>query len=352
MKITFTDFFSIALLSAFLIFQSCSKDKDAGKGAFQTGVLVANEGQFGSSNGDVTYYNSASALLEQNIYKTVNGSFAGNVLQSIFLDGDVGYLVVNADNKIEIINDNTFALQNTFTDPKLINPRYLQVINGNAYISVWGAFNADFNLTDSYIMVVDLKTLTVITTIATDLGTENLVYNGQYLFASNYNYGGSNTITVVDPSTNKVVKSIKVQDGPSGMVLDANNKLWVITTGNNAQLDRINTTSLAVEDSIAIGSSPGIDLAISVDKKTLIYSIGNSVYQLPIAAGTASTTSWFDANDVVAFYSLGADPKTGEVYIGDALNYSSAGEVYIYNADGTFKTKFVSGISPGQFIFR
>ncbi len=280
-------------------FKAVKKDDDATKGAYQSGVLVANEGGFGSSNGDVTFYRASPAILDQNIYKTVNGSFAGNVLESIFIDGNTGYLVINADNKIEIIDVNTFKLQNTFTDTKLINPRYLQVINGKAYISVWGAYDANFNLADSYIMVVDVKTLQVVTTIDTDEGVENLLYNGQYLFASDYNFGASNTVTVINPATNAVVKVIKVHGGPAGMALDTNDKLWVITTGNDAELVRINPTTFVAEDSVAIGAFAGVDLGISADKSTLIYTVSNAVYQLPIGATTAPGNPLFTATDIV-----------------------------------------------------
>jgi hypothetical protein len=49
---------------------------------------------------------------------------------------------------------------------------------------------------------------------------------------------------------------------------------------------------------------------------------------------------------------LGVDPTSGNIFVGDALNYASAGIVYIYNPDGTFKTKIDAGIDPTQFIFR
>jgi YVTN family beta-propeller protein len=335
-----------------LSFEGC-KDKEVVKGAFENGVLVANEGGFNASNGDVTYYNSSdTALNEQNIYKAVNGSFAGNVLQSIFIDGDQGYLVVNADNKIEIVDDNTFKLQNTISDPKIINPRYLQVINGKAYISCWGALNSSFEITSSSVVVVDLKSLSVVATIPTDPGVENLLYNGQYLFAADYNFGGSNTVKVIDPTSNTVVKTISLSAGPSGMVLDASNKLWVLTTDADAELIRINLITFAKEDSVSAGSYPNSDLAISPDKKTLVYSSGNSVYTVSVSSPVSPTAPLFTASDVKTLYALNVNPSNGDIYLGDALNYATAGHVYIYTASGAFKSKFTSGIAPGQFIFR
>jgi YVTN family beta-propeller protein len=357
MKTNFKLILSVALV--ILVLSNCTKSSDPVKGKYQTGVLVANEGAFGSSNGDVTYYNGSASLLEQTIFKNINGSFPGDVLQSVSIDSDNGYLVLNGSNKIEIVDDNTFKSKNTFSNNLLIQPRYLQVINGKAYISVWGPYDTNSSLTTSYVLVVDTKTLEVVTSIATDPGVENLLYNGKYLFAANYNFGSSSTISVIDPSTNKLVTNIELTAGPSGMVIDANNKLWVITSGtstnfvgnNDGKLYRINPSSFAIEQTIELNANPLTDLGISPDKKNLYYAIGSSVYKIDIAAASAPGTAW-SSTSLTTLYSLGVDPKTGEVYLGDALNYSSEGKVYVYNTDGTLKTSFNVGIAPGQFIFR
>ncbi len=355
MKTNFKLTLSVALVGFFL--SACNNSKDPVKGDFQSGILVANEGNFSATNGDVTYYNSSRGLLEQTIFNKVNGSFAGKVLQSVTPDGNTGYLVLNGDNKIEIVDINTFKLNNTFADPLLINPRYLQTINGKAYISTWGAFDQYYSLTKSYVLVMETKTLHLIDTIGTDLGVENLLYNGKYLFASNNNFGYSSTVSVIDPTTNKSVKKIALYAGPGGMVLDANNKLWVIAqgtyAGNDGKLFRINPSTFAIEQTIELGLNPANpDLAISPDKKSLYYYSGTSIYKVGIDATSAPSESWITNAEIVAPYSLGVDPKTGDVYLGDALDYSSEGKVYVYRSDANPKTSFTAGINPGQFIFR
>jgi hypothetical protein len=351
MKIIFKSAY-VALAAVGLFFlQSCDKTIDPlAKGAYQSGVLIVNEGNFSASTGDVTYYNSSTNLLEQTIFKKVNGAFAGKVLQSITVDGDNGYLVLNGDNKIEIVDINTFKRKNTFTNPKLINPRYLKVINGKAYISVWGSYDANFSLVDSYVMVVDVNTLKVVTSIDTDEGVENLVYDGKYLYVSKNGFSVSHSISVIDPSTDRLVKEVDITKEPRGMALDVNNKLWTITSDSLVQ---INPSTLMIERTIQLGSAAAnSDLTISSDKKSLIYSVGKSIYKVSINATVPPTTPFFTVSNLVTFYGLGVDPKTSEVYIGDALDYASEGDVYIYNADGSFKKKIKAGIDPTNFVFR
>ncbi|MBS1489926.1 MAG: hypothetical protein JSS93_05330 [Bacteroidetes bacterium] len=335
---------------------SCNKSSDPVKGKYQTGVLVANQGKFGSANGDVTYYNPATSLAEQNIYKNVNGSFSGDVLQSVTLDGDAGYLVLNGSNKIEVVNSNTFSLTGTFTDPKLDKPQYLSVINGKAYVSVWGPYDNQYNLVKSYLVVLNTKTLQLVDTITTDLGVGNLLYNGKYLFASNNNFGSSNTLSVIDPSIDKRINQLRLSAGPAGMVLDANSKLWVIATGtyggNNGALYRVNPSTFAIEQTISLSANPGTSLCASPDKKTLYYSVNSSIYKLSIEATTAPSSPFINASNVVTLYALGVNPTTGDLYVGDALNYASAGMAYVYGADGSKKSSFATGIVPTQFVFK
>jgi YVTN family beta-propeller protein len=356
------------LLSAFIItltVMSCDKKNDAVKGEYQSGVFVANVGQFGHANGDITYYNPSSGVIGDNIYHNVNGSFAGDAVQSIAVDGDNGYIVASASNTVEIVNANTFKLSSTFTNPLLINPRYLAVINGKAYVSTWGSYDANYSLTKSYVLVFDTKSKLLVDTIGTDLGAENVLYNGKYLFVSKDNYSGSTTVSVIDPSSDKQIKKINLPSNPSGLVVDANSKLWVITNGtgsydvdynyignNDGALYRINPSTFNIEQTVALNANPGNQLTASPDKKTLYYAVGNAVYKISIDATTAPANAFINDSNIVSLSALGVNPKSSEIYVGDAPSFTSPGKAHIYNADGSLKTQITTGIDPIQFIFR
>ncbi|MGC4021551.1 MAG: hypothetical protein QM734_06230 [Cyclobacteriaceae bacterium] len=175
------------------------------------------------------------------------------------------------------------------------------------------------------------------------------------MFVSNNNYGSSNTVSVIDPSQDKQIKKITLAAGPAGLVLDANDKLWVIANGtyagNDGVLYRINPTTFEVEQTIELGANPGNSLVISPDKKTLYYSVNNSVYKIGIEATTVPSNAWINNSDIVSLSWLGV-ANSGEVYVGDALDFASPGKVYIYNSDGSPNTSIASGVDPIQFIFR
>ncbi|MBA4057149.1 MAG: hypothetical protein C0490_20720 [Marivirga sp.] len=351
-------FGKISILLFFVIFIiSCDDDDSGPKGKYEDGALVINEGGFGAANGTITYYNVVSGEVEQNIFRNATGDFAGDVVQSITFKDEKGYVVINGDNKIEIINGNTFESLGTIENEAIDKPRYIEVINNRAYVSVWGPYeDGGYSLIDSYVLVIDLSNNTVIKKIQTDEGTDNLIQAGNYLFASNNNFGASNSLAVIDPTNNTLVDQITLASGPAGLATDVNGKLWVICGGDygssNGQLFRINTSTLVVEETIDLNVSPDGDLAVTPDKRNLIYSSGKNVYRIAITSTDAPTEPLFEADEVVTNYALAVDPDNGDIWLGDALNYTSAGKVYIYNASGDFKSSFDAGISPTQFVFK
>jgi len=347
MKMRYVSIVLVAILIA-----GCNNDDEKPKGKYEHGAFIVNEGGLGNSNGSVTFYNTASAEAEQSILKS-STAFAGDVAQSLTFKEDRGYLVLNGDNKIQVVDANTFENLSTITSTDIVAPRYVEVVNDKAYISVWGPYNSSFLLVDSYVLVFDLKTNTVIKKINTDEGTENLLYNGNYLFASNYNYGASNTLAVINPTDNTLVKQITLSGGPSGMVIDANGKLWVICSDfASGKLYKINPSSLVIEATIPLANAPQTDLAVTPDKQNILYAIGKSFYKLSIASTTAATQPLFTASNVTTFYGFNVDPDSGDIWVADALNFTSTGKTYVYTPTGTVKTSFGVGISPGQFVFK
>ena len=52
------------------------------------------------------------------------------------------------------------------------------------------------------------------------------------------------------------------------------------------------------------------------------------------------------------FYSLTIDPLSGEIYVGDAIDYTQSGVVLRYSPDGQLLDSFDVGVNPGNFCWR
>ena len=100
------------LLFVFLLF-SCKTDeeKEITPVSNESGVdvIVLNEGNFGSGNASINWYNSSENKIYQHIFKSNNqGRPIGDVVQSMQIIGDKGYIVVNNSQKIEVVNLSDF----------------------------------------------------------------------------------------------------------------------------------------------------------------------------------------------------------------------------------------------------
>lgn len=333
------------------LFIACSDDSGEPKGKYESGAFIVSEGGFGNSNATISHYNVTTGEVDQSILK-VQGAFAGDVAQSLSFSTDRGYIVLNGDNKIQVVDADTFEEINVIAGTDVISPRYALEINGKVYISVWGPYDDNFALIDSYVLVYDIETNAIIKKIDTDEGSENLFYNGTYLFVTNYNYGASNTMDIIDPETNTALDRLTLSPGPAGIVEDENGMIWVVSSDwISGKLHRIDPSTLSVEASIEITSGqPGLDIALHSGQ--VFYTVGNAVYAVSTSATTEPLTPLLTADDVIQLYSFSVRPDNGDIWIGDAKDFTTVGMTYIYKEDGSLVDSFEVGISPTQFIFK
>jgi YVTN family beta-propeller protein len=333
-------FLVLFLVSA--ISWSCKEDDPKPKGEFSTGVWVINEGAFQKSDGTIGYFNSSTKEVKQDLFGLKNNSRAlGDIVQSATVDGDHAYIVVNNDNKVEVVNSNTFEAEYTLNNLKL--PRYFTTFNGKGYVTEWVSFTEP-----GRVSVVNLETKQVETTIAAGNGADNIIaLNGKLYVSNNF----SNTVSVIDPAQNREIKKIEVSNSPGKFVIDSDNKLWVICGGNNLALFKINPNDNSVENRIDLGMRSS-RLAINRTKDQLYYVNGKNVYKMSTKTPVVPTSAFITVSTAVSIYGIDVDPGTDVIYIGDSKAFQVNGTVYRYDASGTAIDDFTSGKGPNGFVFR
>ncbi len=306
-------------------------------------VVVLNEGAFMQSNSSLTLYTIDSKSATSNDpYETINQKKIGDVLQSATVIGNYLYLIVNNSKKVEVIQKDNFQYQYSISN--LNSPRYLlQVSSTKAYLS---------DLYDNNIQVIYLINKVISKKIECKGWSEEMVYSEGKVFVSNPQ---SDKLYVINPTTDIITDSISITKGGSSMQIDKNNKIWVLcgednTAGFIPKLFRINPITLQVEASFSFqtGQYPN-KLQLNITKDKLLY-LNEGVYEMNISDTVLSQNPIIYTNGK-RFYGLGVNPVTGDIYVGDAKDFSQRGQVYRYFSNGTLIHDFQAGIAPSRFVF-
>lgn len=347
-----------AMLAALPVMASCVKDDPttptSTNNEFSNGVFITNEGPYQGGNGTLSFYNSTDGSLENDVFAGVNLRPLGNVVHSVSVYGDQAYIVVNNGGVVEVVDADNLNSMGTISGLQL--PRYATGISATEIaISAWGTNTVEF---------YNPSTQSLIASVSTGAGPERmLVHNGLLYVANCGGFGLDSTVSVIDLATHTVVDTLWTGYNPNGFVVDANDDLWVLCGGytdwgnmaNNEEgsLYRFSTASRSALANFAFNSTDRpTGLCTDAAGETLYYlndGYGGSPYAMDITASSTPSTPIVSG---AALYSLGSDVINNQLYFADAVDYASAGKVYVYNLTSASVTDTLTvGIIPGNFAF-
>ena len=324
--------------------------------ALSGGVYIANEGNFMYGNSSLSFYQPDQKKVYNHIYQARNRAPLGDVAQSVTLYGELLYVVVNNSGKVVAVDRRTLEHKKTLTG--LVSPRYMHIVGpGKAYLS---------DLYSGEIAVVDLINHTITGSI--DVygskvapgvrSTEHFVQWGHWVFVTAWSEGRQ--VLVIDTTTDRLVDAISVPRQPRYMLLDKNEKLWVLTDGTfpgapggfePPSLVRIDPYTLTVEQIFGWPSGehyPG-DLGINPTRDTL-YIMAGGVYCMAVTDTQLPREPWVEARGRL-FYRLGIDAVSGDIYIADAIDYRQNALVHRISRSAVPIDSFRVGVNPGHFLF-
>jgi hypothetical protein len=357
----FRNFF--LLLSIVVAFSCCKKNIDeitvpggteppVTPDSYENGIFIVNEGNFNWGNASISFINAKDYLVHNNIYQLANSRNLGDVAESMKVFNNMGFIVVNNSNTVEVVSLKDFKSIKTITG--FNSPRNIEIIDSNkAYVT---------NMIRD-IAVVDLKSLTITKTIHLQDWTESMIFYNDYLYVTSIgNYSSINAkrkakIEIIRTSDDQIIDSIITGKEPLSILIDRKQKMWVLCTGGYdnyeaASLLRIDPDLKIVEKTFIFNK--GIDspsrLCINPSGDTLYY-LNNGVYQMPVGAASLPTEPLIPS-DGHLFYGLGVNPANGNLFVSDAVDYVQNGWVYQFNqSNGNLIKAFLAGRIPGSFCF-
>jgi YVTN family beta-propeller protein len=355
---------SILFLCGVLL-ASCMKDDELWKlvrndpPPSSGGVFITNEGNFMYGNASLSYYDTETGEVFNDVFFNRNALPLGDVAQSMAIRDTLGYIVMNGSGKIQLIHTETFEYAGKITG--LTSPRCIHFVGERkAYV------------TDLYaraVTIVDPLTLQITGYIDADNHlsrfyqhpTDQMVQCGGYVFTNCWSF--DNKILVIDTATDMVTDSIEVLKQPTSLVRDRYGKIWTVTDGGYEGspygheapgLIRIDAETRTVERVFGFEAGDRLsEITINGAGDTL-YFISRGVYRHPVLSEEEPVLfiPGPPGNYPGGYYSLGVDPASSEIYVADAIDFVQRGVVYRYLPGGQPVDTFRVGINPGSFCFR
>ncbi len=340
-------FYGVLLVSLML---SCTKEPEDKKSGYQKGVLILNEGNFSDFNASVSWFSPDSNIFENDIFYNVNGRPLGSVGQNIETHNNVGFIVVNASSKLEIVDLEDFQTSGTV---EIYQPRSFLPINNTEGLITYRSYPG---------MVALVNTQTATVTDSTKVGNYpgKMLRHNDNVLVMNGDFGLDNTITVIDPQTLDSIKTIVVSDGTVEAVSDKNNNVWVLCSGKmiydagwnligetDAKLVQLDAVDYSIKKEFVLGSQGDnfkpTKMIIDKAGENIWYIENNGIYLHMISAGE------LDEEPVVTgSFSALALTNDGVLYATVNKGWTSTGEFHVYTTEGIIEKSYETGVAPNH----
>lgn len=343
---------SLVFAGTLLLNVACTEDYDEPqplvKGAYESGIIIANEGNFGKANAEVSFIGEGLKESTNGIFGKANaGAPLGDVLNSVAFNQNNAYLVLNNSNKITIVDRYSFQKKSEVT-AGLVQPRHMVFSGDKYYVS-----NNDFYSTRK-VNIYSVADNALLKSIPFDRYAEKLAEAAGYIYVqtdgvtydSSYNeLPTGHTISRINSATGSVDKPIVLED--PGIIRDmaaANGVVYVISSDkSNSYLYKINGADGTAAKIVFNGIASAQNIAAD-GSQLYIATSGNKVYTMSATATTAPTKSF----DISAKYLYGFNVIDGMLYTADS-NFTENSTVRVYNSTGVLQKTFTAGMGANGF---
>lgn len=336
----------------FILFACDDSGSERPLGAYETGILIMNEGAFGSNDGEVYHLEPTSGFLKPNIFETENNRPFAGLLEDMVIEGERLYLVANT-GKVEIVNSGDFKSRGAVAGG-LDQPRSLAINGNKLFISDYGPYDASYNTPDSYIAVVNgLDGGAVGKKIQVSNKPEDLYPIGKFVLVAG---SEEKSLQVIDTETETLTKTLVVAGSPT-QFFTIGTQLWLFSPASDkVYFHRINTSNFELTETfeMAIPDATG-KMAIGNNGRIyLLTSTGWPTYEDAVASVTIPNTQPIVKELITGsgFYGIGFDQNRGELYVANAKGFQGNGNVTIYNESGTVLKTLDVGRGPSGFMMR
>ncbi|GHA37863.1 hypothetical protein GCM10007103_19280 [Salinimicrobium marinum] len=332
------------------------------------GFYLLNEGNMSMNKASLDYMNFKTGEYRSNIFSSSNPDVVGGL-------GDVGndmgiygsklYVVLNASNKVEVLDAQTGT---RLKQIDINNCRYITFYKGKAYLSSYLGSIGDPSAPNGIVAEIDTTTMEITRRVEVGRQPEELVAHNDKIYVANS--GGysppdyETTISVIDINSFSETKRIEVAANLNRLKIDSQGDLYVTSRGDYLEIPSklyvVDTKIEEVKKVFDLGVSNLVihnDIAYMYNTEfsylTGDYSV--SYTMLDTKSETLLDGSFIaeSQKDLIKMpYGIAIHPETEEVLITDAMDYVTPGNLYCFSPEGELKWMVQTGDIPAHIVFR
>jgi DNA-binding beta-propeller fold protein YncE len=323
----------------------------------------------GSNKATIDYVDFCNGCYVRNIYGERNPNVVkelGDVGNDIQIYGNRLYAVINCSHKVEVMDARTCRRIGQVDIP---NCRYICFHAGKAYISSYvGPVSIDPNAQLGAVFEVDTATLQITRKVTVGYQPEELVVHNEHIYV--VNSGGyrapdyDSTMSAISLKDFRQVQKIPVCLNPHRLRQDQYNQLWITSRGDykdvqpqltcfspstNFQLPIVNAP--AVSEMVIIGDSMyfyGTHWSEQTMSNQITYGIFDIRKQTLVSEHFITDGT---EQEIKIPYGIQVNPYNGDIYVTDAKNYVSSGQLHCYSREGKRKWSVRTGDIPAHMCF-
>jgi hypothetical protein len=338
------------------LFIACGTDPDPIlKGTtYDHGVLIINEGNFSSGDGEITHYDPITEELTSDLFQTVNGVILAAYIEQVRLYGDKAFIVDSNQGaaKVVVVDKASFVEKGRVEGLEI--PRDVAVVDNKMFITDWGNYDEQGNYTNphSFVAVADVNGGQVSDKIPVSSRPQSIIEFEGNIFVT---CQASKEIVKINPSTLEIINRVIYEALPSEFLVNEGNLILYSTLDQKIHLAEIDPETLAATETIyGIPNSSRLILDGSGEAWALTSTYSsdysyteNAVLNFPLS-GTGPISTIYEARNLKG---IGLDKVNSQLYIADDNGIQGNGTVIITDLQGEEIKKLDVGRVPSKFYF-
>lgn len=324
----------------------------------ESGAIVVCEGLWNYTNSDISLYDYTTATMSENYFLNATNEYLGDIVSDVAMTNDRMIFTATGTNELIMIDYKIPAILHKLTIPyDRAAPRSIALVGDKYYYTDLYRDEVRYGQFSDSLELPEMK-------FETGPAPEDIIAYGGKLFVANSGFGdyrqddkNAGTLQIIDIATGQ---SEYVYVGPNLIKLELDTAENYIACGylntptgvhNNEPGGIVFVDITTHEVKQRMQMQDFTDVQLSQKDGRIYYLTKEGVYTMPDIYSRALPQLITENNTKDIWYSISLNEQKQEIWIGNASNYQSDGEVIVTDEQGQIIRRHEVGKNPNNVVF-